>query len=281
MLRTVVNRPSGRPGLGAPIPEGDERSGMRLLKRKALVTGGSRSIGRAIAIALAKEGCDVVVNFKTHRAAADEVVKAIEGLGRRSRAVAGSTDARTDVERFVAEADQFLDGVDLLVNNAGILIRTPFLRISEEEWDRILDTNLKGYFLVGQAVARGMVDRRIEGAIVNVSSAGQLVAAPNLTHYCTAKAGIEMLTKQMALELAPHRIRVNAVAPGLIETDLNRGDIADPAFREKRLARIPLKEIGVPEDVTAAVVFLASNEEARLVTGASVFIDGGQTIWGA
>jgi NAD(P)-dependent dehydrogenase (short-subunit alcohol dehydrogenase family) len=96
-----------------------------------------------------------------------------------------------------------------------------------------------------------------------------------------AKAGIEMLTKQMALELAPHRIRVNAIAPGLIETDLNRSDIQDPEFRERRLARIPLKEIGVPEDVVGAVVFLASNEEARLVTGASVFIDAGQTIWGA
>jgi NAD(P)-dependent dehydrogenase (short-subunit alcohol dehydrogenase family) len=169
----------------------------------------------------------------------------------------------------------------LLINNAGVLKRTPFLEISEEEWDWTLNTNLKGYFQVGQAVAKKMVARKIQGGMVNVSSAGQIVAAPNLTHYCVAKAGIEMLTKQMALELAPHKIRVNAIAPGLIETDLNRADIADPAFRQRRMARIPLEVIGVPEDVVGSVVFLANDQESRLITGASVFIDAGQTIWGA
>jgi L-rhamnose 1-dehydrogenase len=126
-----------------------------------------------------------------------------------------------------------------------------------------------------------MVARGLAGAIINTSSAGQVVAASNLTRYCVAKAGIEMLTKQLALELAPHRIRVNAICPGLIETELNRADIADPAFRERRLARIPLRQIGAPDDVVGAVVFLAATPEPRLVTGASVFIDGGQTIWGA
>jgi NAD(P)-dependent dehydrogenase (short-subunit alcohol dehydrogenase family) len=254
---------------------------MRLEARHALVTGGSRSIGRGIALALGREGADVVVNFKSRRDAAEEVVGSLRELGRRATAVQGSTDSSEDVNRLVKEADDFLGGIDLLVNNAGVLKRTPFLEISQEEWDWTLETNLRGYFLVGQAVARRMIDREIAGAVINVSSAGQAIAAPNLTHYCVAKAGIEMLTKQMALELAPHRIRVNAIAPGLIETDLNRSDIQDPAFRERRLARIPLKEIGVPEDVVGAVVFLASNEEARLVTGASVFIDAGQTIWGA
>ena len=254
---------------------------MRLEGRRALVTGGSRSIGRAIALALGHEGADVVVNFKTQRDAAEEVVGSLRELGRRATAAQGSTDSSEDVNRLVKEADDFLGGIDILVNNAGVLKRRPFLEISQEEWDWTLETNLRGYFLVGQAVARRMIDRELEGAVINVSSAGQAVAAPNLTHYCVAKAGIEMLTKQMALELAPHRIRVNAIAPGLIETDLNRSDLADPEFRERRLARIPLKEIGVPEDVVGAVVFLASNKEARLVTGASVFIDAGQTIWGA
>jgi NAD(P)-dependent dehydrogenase (short-subunit alcohol dehydrogenase family) len=254
---------------------------MRLEGRRALVTGGSRSIGRAIAIGLAREGADVAVNYKRHKEAAEEVVKAITVYGRRSIAIQASTDSRADVEHMAEEADRFLDGIDILVNNAGVLKRTPFLEITEDEWDWTLDTNLKGYFLVGQAVARHMIGREINGTIINMSSAGQAVAAPNLTHYCVAKAGIEMLTKQMALELAPHKIRVNALAPGLIETDLNRQDIADPAFREKRMARIPLQLIGVPEDVVGAVVFLANEEESRLVTGASIFIDGGQTIWGA
>ena len=254
---------------------------MRLEGRRALVTGGSRSIGRGIALGLAREGADVAVNYRRSRADAESAVREIEAMGRRAVAVQGSTASRSAVDRFIAEARDFLGGLDLLVNNAGILRRTPLLDIGEEEWDAILNVNLKGYFLVGQAVARGMVEAGTPGAIVNVSSAGQAVAAPNLTHYCVSKAGVEMLTKQMALELAPHGIRVNAVAPGLIETDLNRADIARAEFRERRLARIPLGKIGVPEDVAGAVVYLASNDEARLVTGASLFIDAGQTIWGA
>jgi NAD(P)-dependent dehydrogenase (short-subunit alcohol dehydrogenase family) len=254
---------------------------MRLEGRRALVTGGARGIGRGIALGLAGEGADVAVGYRSDQRAAERTAAEISALGRRAAIARGDPSARAAVERVVAAAIDALGGLDLLVNNAGILRRTPFLDIEEREWDAILDTNLKGYFLVGQAVARHMIDRSTAGAIVNVSSAGQIVAAPNLTHYCVAKAGVAMLTKQMALELAPHRIRVNAVCPGLIETDLNRKDIADPAFRERRLARIPLKEIGTPTDVAGAVVFLASDQEARLVTGASVFIDAGQTIWGA
>ena len=254
---------------------------MRLASKHALVTGGSRSIGRGIALGLAREGADVAVGYRKSPEDAESAVREIEALGRRATAVRGSTDSPADVERFVAEAYGFLGGLDILVNNAGILKRTPLLEISEAEWDAILDVNLKGYFLVGQAVARRMIADGTRGAIVNVSSAGQAVAAPNLTHYCVSKAGVEMLTKQMALELAPHKIRVNAIAPGLIETDMNRADIAQDDFRKRRLARIPLGEIGVPDDLVGSVVYLASNDEARLVTGASLFIDAGQTIWGA
>ena len=223
----------------------------------------------------------MAVGYRHSRGDAESTVRQIEAMGRRAVAVEGSTDSLSDVERFVAEADDFLGGLDILVNNAGILKRTPLLEISEEEWDAILDVNLKGYFLVAQAVARRMVEDGTPGAIVNVSSAGQAVAAPNLTHYCVSKAGVEMLTKQMALELAPHKIRVNSIAPGLIETDMNRADIAQEDFRARRLARIPLREIGEPDDLVGAVVYLASNDEARLVTGATLFIDAGQTIWGA
>jgi glucose 1-dehydrogenase len=254
---------------------------MRLEGQRALVTGGSRSIGRAIALGIAREGADVVVNYRQDRVAAERTAADVRAFGRRAAVVQGDTSVRADVDRLVAEAIAALGAIDLLVNNAGVLKRTPLLEIEEREWDWILDTNLKGYFLVSQAVARHMVARGLAGAIINTSSAGQVVAAPNLTHYCVAKAGIEMLTKQLALELAPHRIRVNAICPGLIETDLNRADIADPAFRERRLARIPLRQIGAPDDVVGAVVFLAATPESRLVTGASVFIDGGQTIWGA
>ena len=252
---------------------------MRLQGKRALVTGGSRGIGRAIALGLAGEGADVAVNYRRSREDAESAAREIEGMGRRAVAVQGSTSSRSDVERFVAEAHDGLGGLDILVSNAGILKRTPFLEIGEDEWDAILDVNLKGCFLVGQAVARRMVEAETRGAIVNVSSAGQAVAGPNLAHYCVSKAGVGMLTRQMALELAAYGIRVNAVAPGLIETDINRADIAQRAFREGRLARIPLGMIGAPDDVVGAVVFLAANNEARLMTGATVFVDGGQTIW--
>lgn len=252
---------------------------MRLTGRRALVTGGSRGIGRAIALALARDGADVAVGCRSDRDAAERTAGEIRALGRRAVVVQGDTSAGADAERLVGEAAAALGTLDLLVNNAGVLARTPFLEIEEEEWDRIVGTNLKGYFLVGRAVARHMVARKIEGAIVNVSSAVQAAAAPDLTHYAVSKAGVGMLTKQMALELAPYRIRVNAVCPGLVETDLNRADIARAEFRERRLARIPLGAIGAPQDVAGAVVFLASSEEARLVTGASLFVDGGLTIW--
>src|SRR5262245_29563950 len=251
----------GRGRIHAALTPETRGESMRLEGRRALVTGGARGIGRGIALGLAREGADVVVGYRSDRPAAERAAAEISALGRRAATVSGDTSARPDVERLVAAAVDALGGLDLLVNNAGILKRTPFLDIDEREWDAILDTNLKGYFLVGQAVARHMIDRAAgSGAIVNVSSAGQLVAAPNLTHYCVAKAGIEMLTKQMALELAPHKIRVNAVCPGLIETDLNRKDIADPAFRDARPARIPRKESVTPADVAGAVVFLASNQ---------------------
>jgi NAD(P)-dependent dehydrogenase (short-subunit alcohol dehydrogenase family) len=250
----------------------------RLANRHALVTGSSRGIGRAIALGLAREGADVVVNYRSDRAAAEAVVQEITKLGRRAMAVSAATQVRTDVERLVAEAERFLGQIDLLVNNAGILKRTPILEITEDEWDQIIDVNLKGYFLVGQTVARRMVERKVSGSIVNVGSSAQTIAVPNATHYAASKAGVAMLTKQMALELAPYQIRVNAVAPGLIETDMNRKDIADPAFLERRMGRIPLKRVGGPEDVVGAVVLLSAHGEAGLITGASLAIDGGVTI---
>ncbi|HEY8369864.1 MAG TPA: 3-oxoacyl-ACP reductase family protein [Thermodesulfobacteriota bacterium] len=252
---------------------------MRLSGRRALVTGGSRGIGRAIAIGLAKEGADVVVSYRADRESAEATAAAIREFGRKAVIVQGDAAVRADVNRFVAEAAAALGGIDLLVNNAGVLKRTPFLEIEEREWDATVDTNLKGAFLVGQAVARHMVERGIAGAIVNLSSSAAIRPSPNLAHYSVSKAGVSMLTQAMAVELAPHGIRVNAVCPGLIETDINRKDIADPAFREGRLARIPLRLIGAPEDVVGAVVYLASADEARLVTGALLVIDGGFTIY--
>ena len=151
------------------------------------------------------------------------------------------------------------------------------MEIEESEWDRIIEVNLKGFFLCSQAAARQMVDQGDGGVIVNMSSAGETVAGRDLTHYCVAKGGVRMLTRQLAFELAPHGIRANAIAPGLIETDLNRSDLAETKFREYRLSMIPLGIIGVPEDIVGAAVFLAS-DESRMATGATIYLDAGQTI---
>ncbi|MGN6755136.1 MAG: SDR family NAD(P)-dependent oxidoreductase [Thermomicrobiales bacterium] len=250
---------------------------MKLAGTTALVTGGGRGNGRAIALALAREGADVAVGYVGHEAAVRAVADAIAALGRRSLIVQGDTARAADATRIVVETVAAFGRLDVLVNNAGVLKRTPFLDIDEAEWDWTLDTNLKGYFLVGQAAARQMVAQGGGGYIIHVSSVSQYNAGQNVAHYCVSKAGVGMLTKAMALELAPHGIRVNAIAPGLIETDMNRHDIARDEFREGRLARIPLKLIGRPEDLAGVAVLLAS-DDARLITGATFSVDGGVTV---
>ncbi len=249
-----------------------------LIGEVALVTGGSRGIGRNVALGLARCGANVAVNYRGAAAAAAQVVKEIERFGRKGLALRADVTDPTAVERMLNEAEAALGPVEILVNNAGILKRTPFLEIPLDEWNSILHTNLHAAFMVGQAVARRMVKHGVRGRIINVSSTSARNAGPFLTHYCVSKAGVTMLTKMMALELAEHGIQVNEVNPGLIETDMTRPHLRDSANRQTRLSRIPLKRIGEPEDIVGAVLFLASRD-ARLVTGASVYVDAGVTIW--
>jgi glucose 1-dehydrogenase len=244
--------------------------------KTVLVTGGSRGIGRACVLAFAKSGAQVAINYNRSE---EEALKVLET----SRTYSNSQIFRADtskvsqVSAMVADVVKYFGKIDILVNNAGVLRRTPFLEITESEWDYVLDVNLKGYFLVGQAVAKQMVEQNTGGAIVNISSNNQERAATLLTHYNVSKAGVAMLTKTMANELAQYRIRVNNVAPGLTETDINRKDIANKEWRDARLARIPLKIVAKPEDLTGAVLFLAS-EDAKLITGSTVWVDAGATI---
>jgi glucose 1-dehydrogenase len=249
---------------------------MKLAGKVAVVTGGSRSIGRAISLGLAAEGASVVVNYRADATAAGQVVAEIERRGGKAVSIRADTSKAAEVEALMGKAVAEFGQIDILVNNAAVLKRTPFLEITEDEWDEILSVNLKGYFLCAQAAARRMVPRK-SGVIINMSSASEELAGINLTHYCCAKGGVRLLTRQLALELAPHGIRANSIAPGLIETDLNRADIADPEFREHRLGMIPLRLIGEPDDVIGAAVFLAS-EDSRLATGSTLFLDAGQTI---
>jgi NAD(P)-dependent dehydrogenase (short-subunit alcohol dehydrogenase family) len=248
--------------------------------RRAIVTGGGRGIGRALALGLAHSGADLAIVFHRGAEAAEQVASEARALGRRAITVQADTADPTQVQRMLESVLKQLGTVDVLVNTAGTLSRFPFLDLPFEEWQRVLHTNLDGYFLVGQAVAQHMVASGTRGCIVNVTSSNQTVLAPNGTHYVVSKAGAWALTRQMALELAPFGIRVNAIAPGLTETDMNRADLANPEFREGRLDRIPLEMVGEPEDQVGALLYLAS-ESARYVTGTAIVVDGGATLLGA
>lgn len=249
---------------------------MKLAGRIALVTGGSCSIGRAIALAFAREEADVAMNYVQHAEEAQSAVREIQALGRRALAVKADTSQQAQVRVMVEEVTTRLGPIDILVNNAGVQKRVYFLDLEEADWDWMLGVNLKGYFLVGQAVAARMKVRGT-GKIINISSEAGGFPAQRMTAYCVSKAGVAMLTKCMALELAPYGIRVNALAPGLTRTDINRKDLEDETFLKARLARIPLGRVMAPEDLTGAAVFLAS-ADSEMMTGMTLQVDGGRGI---
>jgi 3-oxoacyl-[acyl-carrier protein] reductase len=244
---------------------------MRLADRAAIVTGGSRGIGRAVALALGREGAAVLVNYVAAEGAAREVVERIRGLGGRAEAV------RADVRDFdaaaglVAEALARFGRVDVLVNNAGIVRDKPVTFMTPGEWTEVIDVDLTGAFHCIKAAGREMV-RRKSGRIVNISSDAGLMGDLMRANYSAAKAGLLGLTKAVAREFAGSGVTVNAVAPGIVETDLIAGMAG--AKRERMLAAIPMARFGRPEEVAGAVLFLAS-DEAAYITGEVLCVDGG------
>jgi 3-oxoacyl-[acyl-carrier protein] reductase len=245
---------------------------MRLAGKRALVTGAQQGIGRATVLALARAGADVAINWLDGEAAAGTLAGEVASLGRRAVSVQGSVGVATEVERFVAQAHAGLGGLDILVNNAGVFPRSPFLDLAEAEWDQVLGVNLKGSFLVGQAVARRMVAAGTRGAIVNISSSS-VRGHPLGVHYAASKAGIVGMTRAMALALAPNRIRVNAIAPGLTDTAQPRYQFSEPEMAEQSRL-VPLGAMAKPDDIADIIVFLAS-DEARFMTGEVVHANGG------
>ena len=239
--------------------------------RVAVVTGAGRGIGRGCAIALAEAGADVMLMARSH-SELEETAHEVRATGQSVQStVCDVTDSRQ-----VEEAVDFLEQVDILVNNAGTNVPEPFLEVSEDNLDRMLAVNVKGVFLVAQAAARRMVERGEGGSIINISSQMGHVGAPRRTVYCATKHAVEGLTKAMAVELAPHKVRVNSVAPTFVETPMTKPLLEDETLREDTLSRIPLGRLGRVEDVTGAVLFLAS-PAAGLITGASLLVDGGWT----
>ena len=252
----------------------DGHDGRELAGRIALVTGAGRGIGRAIAQQLSDEGATVIHGYHRDATSASKAVETVRGRGGTAEAVCLDVTNPVEVQRRVANITARYERLDILVNNAAVMLRTSFLDMALEDWDMVMRTNLTGYFVVSQAAARVMTDQR-SGTIVNVSSVNERLATPNCTAYAVSKGGVRMLTRQLALELGPLGIRTNAVAPGMVETDLNRSYLADPASRDAALSRIPTSRFSTASDVAHAVSFLVS-DRAAAVNGITLAVDGGK-----
>jgi glucose 1-dehydrogenase len=250
---------------------------MRLDGKAAIVTGAARGIGRAIAKAYLAAGARVMIADVEDKLAA-KTVGELSALGE-VRFLSCDVGERLDVHNLVAETVDAFGDVDVLVNNAGIVHAADFLALDEADFDRVLRVNLKGAFLVGQAVARQMVEQvkagRKPGAIVNMSSVNAELAIPNQVPYCVSKGGLAQLTNVMALALAPHGIRVNAIGPGSIMTEMLAGIATDKAAKTRILSRTPLQRFGDPSEIAEIAVFLAS-DASSYVTGQTIFADGGR-----
>ena len=232
----------------------------------AIVTGAAKRIGRSIALRLAADGVDIVANYLSSQADAESLVREIEGIGRRAIAVQGDVAQRADVQRLFAAAEAKFGRVDILVNNAAIFFAAKFEELTEEQWDRIMDANLKSQFLCAQAAAP-IMKRQGKGRIINISSLGGILAWPAYTHYCVSKAGVIMLTRCLARALAPE-ILVNSVAPGTIQFP---GEAPDQDY----IRRSPLHRTGTGDDIAGTVAYLAA---ADFVTGQVIAVDGGRAL---
>ena len=240
--------------------------------KTAIVTGSDSGIGQGIARTLARHGCRVAVNYFGTAERADATVTELKALGADAIAVKADVRVASDVTAMVDAAVAHFGRIDVLVNNAGVQTWGAFLDVTEDEWDRVIDTNLKGCFLCTQAAARSMTASGAGGSIVNIGSGSNKVPFPMLVAYTASKGGIEMLTRVAAVELGPHKIRVNCVAPGAIEIERTRLELPD--YAGMWASRTPLGRVGQPEDVGRAVAYLAS-PAAEFITGQTIWVDGG------
>lgn len=238
----------------------------------AIVTGAKQGIGYGIALALAKEGCKVVVS-DLDQAACDAVASEISKIGVSAVGIACDVSKKEDIDNLFMKTVAEFGGVDILVNNAGIFPFKPFMDISESDWDKVMNVNLKSMFMSSQAAAKVMKEG---GKIVDVSSIASLVGFEGLVHYCASKGGVNGMIRAMAIELAAKKINVNAVAPGAIETPGATGAMNDD-MKAGTISAIPWKRMGRPEDIANAVVFLAS-DKADYITGQVIVVDGGWTL---
>jgi NAD(P)-dependent dehydrogenase (short-subunit alcohol dehydrogenase family) len=244
----------------------------RLKDRIAVVTGAAQGNGKAIAEAFAREGAQVVIADISEEVAGKTVQEFLDA-GLRAKGMRVNVTKSAEINSLLQWTVKEFGRVDILVNNAGVIGRYDFLEITEEEWDRVMDINLKGTFLCGQAFARQMV-KQGSGVIINIASVNADSLNPTTIHYCTSKGGVRTLTKGMALALAKAGVRVNAIGPGPVYTNLSKDRLDDPQSLAATVAHIPMGRVAQPADLTGAAVFLAS-DEAAYVTGITLFVDGG------
>lgn len=248
---------------------------MRLQGKSVIVTGAATGIGRAIVERFAREGASVTLDYvKGQEAAAQAVVDAVTTAGGKARAQLADITNPDDVADLVQQAVESYGGVDILINNAGIEKKVPFVDVSLDLWQKVIAVDLTGPFLCAQSAARQMIAQGRGGRIINISSVHEDMPMPTNAPYCAAKGGLRMMMRTMCLELAPHNITCNDIGPGAIDTPMDAPLKADPPAMEKLLSVIPLHRMGKPEDVAGLAVYLAS-DEASYVTGATYFIDGG------
>jgi NAD(P)-dependent dehydrogenase (short-subunit alcohol dehydrogenase family) len=246
---------------------------LSLAGKVAIVTGGSRGIGKAIALTFAEAGADVVVCSRDLDGKLGPAAEEIRGLGRRSLAVVADITQKAAVDNLVQRTMDEFGTIDILVNNAGTVIRASVLEHSEEDWDKVVDTNLKGCYLCSRAVAQIMMDKK-RGNIISTASMRGIVAAPGRVSYSVSKAGVIMLTRVLALEFASYNIRVNAIAPGWVRTGLTEPLYGDPKAREEVNATIPMGRWATPDEMANVALFLAS-DASSYVTGHTLVADGG------
>ena len=248
----------------------------RLQGKVVAITGGSQGIGLAIAQRFAEEGADISFCYRSNKAGADAVVASIQKTGRKVAGFQYDVGIVSDGQKFIADTATQFGKIDVLVNNAGLERRADFWDATEADFDAVLNVNLKGLFFITQAFVKNRIASKAGGKIINISSVHEELPFPHFASYCASKGGVKMLTRNLSIELAPLGITINSIAPGAIETPINKNLLNDPAKLSALLANIPLKRLGTPDDVANMAVFLAS-EESNYATGTTFFVDGGLT----
>lgn len=248
----------------------------RFKDKTAVITGSTSGIGKGIAHRLASEGANVVLNSYRDQDELSQILAEVTSSGGHATFIRADMAKVEEIDRLFARAVDEFGQVDILINNAGIQIHSPFLEVTEEDFDRVISLNMKGYYFAAQAFVRHATEKKIKGVIVNNSSVHEIIPFPNFDSYALSKGAIRMMTRNLAVELAPYGIRVNNVAPGAIDTDINEALDQNPELKQQLLKNISMGRMGTVEEVASVVAFLASND-ASYVTGATYLVDGGLT----